>query len=82
MQEVRERRKVGRQLEQWVKKLKCSGSSGIGLETFKEIRVGVDPSPVDLGRHQSFDPVKLFQFWGDLRLNFSKTNENTFLTIF
>ena len=57
VQEVRERRKVGRQLEQWVKKLKCSGSSGIGLETFKEIRVGVDPSPVDLGRHQSFDPV-------------------------
>ena len=37
---------VSKTLEQWIKKLKCSGSSGIGLETFPDIRVGVDPSPV------------------------------------
>ena len=37
---------VPKTLEQWIKKLKCSGSSGIGLETFPDIRVGVDPSPV------------------------------------
>ena len=39
--------KVPRDLEQWVKKMKCSGTSGIGLETFPEIVVGVDPSPVE-----------------------------------
>ena len=33
-------RSVWRRLEQWVKKLKCSGSSGISLETFKDINVG------------------------------------------
>ena len=37
---------VQRELEQWVKKLKCSGSSGVGIETFQEIKVGVDPSDV------------------------------------
>ena len=53
-----DRRNVCRQLDQWVKKLKCSGTSGgIGLESFKDIRVGVNPSPVDLGRQQSLDPV-------------------------
>ena len=29
-----------------MKKLKCSGSSGVGIETFQEIKVGVDPSDV------------------------------------
>ena len=53
-----ERRNVSRQLDQWVKKLKCSGTSGgIGLESFKDIRVGVNPSPVDFGRQQSLDPI-------------------------
>ena len=31
--------RVPRLLEQWVKKLKCSGSSGIGLESFPDIRL-------------------------------------------
>jgi len=43
--------KLARDLEQWVKKMKCSGSSGIGLETFPDIRVGVDPSPVESYQH-------------------------------
>ena len=34
------------QLEQWIKKLKCSGSTGTELESFPDIRVGVDPDPV------------------------------------
>ena len=28
-------------LEQWVRKLKCSGSTGTQLESFPDIRVGV-----------------------------------------
>ena len=52
-----DRSRVSRQLDQWVKKLKCSGSSGIGLETFKEVRVGVDPSPVVRGKQQSLDTI-------------------------
>ena len=53
-----DRRNVSRQLDQWVKKLKCSGTSGgIGLESFKDIKVGLNPSPVDLGRQLSLDPI-------------------------
>ena len=44
--------------------MRCSGSTGIGLESFADIKVGVDPSPVDEGSprfHQidieSFDTV-------------------------
>ena len=48
---------VSRTLEQWIKKLKCSGSSGIGLETFSDIRVGVDPAPVSDDALQFPDPV-------------------------
>ena len=33
-------------LEQWIKKLKCSGCTGTELESFSDIRVGVDPAPV------------------------------------
>ena len=44
-----------RELDQWVKKLKCSGSSGIGIESFPYIKVGVDPSPVKAGM-SSHDP--------------------------
>ena len=40
---------VERELDQWVKKLKCSGSCGIGIESFPDIRVGVDPSSVKSG---------------------------------
>ena len=38
---------VAKDLEQWVKKMKCSGSSGIDIETFGDIKVGIDPSPLD-----------------------------------
>ena len=52
-------RSVWRRLEQWVKKLKCSGSSGISLETFKDINVGVDPSPLaeNIPKIKIFDPI-------------------------
>ena len=48
---------VSRTLEQWIKKLKCSGSSGIGLETFTDIRVGVDPTPLTEKALRFPDPV-------------------------
>ena len=44
---VKNNQNVQRSLEQWIKKLKCSGSSGIGLEAFTDIKVGVNQSPVD-----------------------------------
>ena len=34
------------QLEQWIKKLKCSGCTGTELESFSDIHVGLDPAPV------------------------------------
>ena len=49
-----------RTLEQWVKKLKCSGSSGISLESFSDIKVGVDPSPIT-----SKDKTKIFDITSD-----------------
>merc|ERR1719323_2200388 len=33
-------------LEQWIKKLKCSGATGTEMESFSDINVGVDPSEV------------------------------------
>ena len=33
-------------LEQWIKKLKCSGCTGTELEGFSDIHVGLDPAPV------------------------------------
>ena len=48
---------VSRTLEQWIKKLKCSGSSGIGLETFTDIRVGLDPAPLTEKALRFPDPV-------------------------
>ena len=44
---VTKQQQVAKDLEQWVKKLKCSGSSGLGIETFGDITVGIDPSPLD-----------------------------------
>ena len=29
-------------MDQWVKKMKCSGDSGVGIQSFKDIRVGDD----------------------------------------
>ena len=41
-----------------MKKLKCSGTGGgLALESFKDIRVGLNTCPVDLGRQQSLDPI-------------------------
>ena len=54
---VKNKQNVHRILEQWIKKLKCSGSSGIGLETFTDIKVDVDPSPVDRNVSKSLDIV-------------------------
>ena len=54
---VKSKQNVHRKLEQWIKKLKCSGSSGIGLETFTDIKVDVDPSPVDRNVSKSLDIV-------------------------
>ena len=40
------RETVSWQLEQWIKKLKCSGCTGTELESFRDIHVGLDPAPV------------------------------------
>jgi hypothetical protein len=39
-----------------VKKLKCSGTSGVGIESFEDIRVGIDNSPV-IGDSIKYDPI-------------------------
>ena len=49
-------KRITRALDQWVKKMKCSGQSGLGIESFKDIRVGVDDSNVEDGC-ASFDPI-------------------------
>lgn len=36
-----------KELEQWLKKMKCTGVTGIRLESFKEIKVGINEEPVD-----------------------------------
>ena len=48
--------KVAKQLDQWVKKMKCSGETGMRIESFKDINVGVDPSSVQEDC-ESFDPI-------------------------
>ena len=58
-----------------MKKLKCSGTGGgLALESFKDIRVGLNTCPVDLGRQQSLDPIdseELKDFGGDDRTSSS-----------
>jgi hypothetical protein len=48
-------KRIARALDQWVKKMKCSGQYGLGIESFKEIKVGVVDSNVEDGC-ESFDP--------------------------
>ena len=36
-----------KELEQWVKKMKCTGVTGIRLDHFSDIKVGVSEDPVD-----------------------------------
>ena len=43
------KKSIAQELEQWIKKMRCSGSTGIGIESFADIRVGVDPSDVEEG---------------------------------
>ena len=49
-------KKISRCLDQWIKKMKCSGESGLGIESFKDVLVGVDGSKVENGC-ESYDPV-------------------------
>ena len=37
---------LARRLEQFVKKMKCSGATGVGIENFKDIKVGINPEDV------------------------------------
>ena len=37
---------IARRLDQYVKKMKCSGATGVGIENFKDIKVGVNPEDV------------------------------------
>lgn len=47
--------KYARDLDQWLKKMKCSGATGMRLEQFKDIKVGVLPDPV-LYKSPSIEP--------------------------
>ena len=51
------KKSIAQELEQWVKKMRCSGSTGLGIESFGDIRVGVDPSDVEEGC-ASYDPIE------------------------
>jgi len=48
---------IARELDQWIKKLKCSGTTGVDIATFPELKVGVDPSPVVPGS-PSLEPLR------------------------
>ena len=41
---------------QWIKKMKCSGDTGLGIESFQDIHVGVDDEGVDED-DESYDTV-------------------------
>ena len=41
---------------QWIKKMKCSGDTGLGIESFQDINVGVDDEEVDED-DESYDTV-------------------------
>lgn len=47
---------TARELDQWVKKMKCSGATGLDISSFPEIKVGLDPGPVESGS-PSLDPL-------------------------
>ena len=51
------KKSISQELEQWIKKMRCSGSTGIGIESFADIRVGVDPSDVEEGC-ASYDTIE------------------------
>ena len=53
---IDEQQTIAQELDQWIKQLKCSGSTGIEIESFKDIKVGVDPSKVKEGC-VSYDPI-------------------------
>ena len=44
------------QLEQWIKKLKCSGCTGTELESFPDVNVGCDASPVSADAEPCLSP--------------------------
>merc|ERR1719430_1391513 len=47
---------TARELDQWVKKMKCSGATGLDISSFPEIKVGLDQGPVESGS-PSLDPL-------------------------
>ncbi len=49
-------------LDQWVKKMKCTGVTGIRLETFSEIKVGINEDTVDPSS-PSLEPFP--DLWGE-----------------
>ncbi|CAB4068287.1 SETD7 [Lepeophtheirus salmonis] len=41
--------RYSRELEQWIRKMKCTGNGGMRLEQFKDIKVGLDTNPIIFG---------------------------------
>ena len=47
---------IARRLDQYVKKMKCSGATGVGIENFKDIKVGINPEEVHV-TSSTFDTI-------------------------
>ncbi|QQP50609.1 Uncharacterized protein FKW44_011659 [Caligus rogercresseyi] len=47
--------RYSRELEQWIRKMKCSGNGGMKLEQFREVKVGIDTNSVAY-RSPSLEP--------------------------
>lgn len=41
--------RFARELDQWLRKMRCSGATGTRLDSFRDIKVGVCPDPVKRG---------------------------------
>ena len=67
---------VAKDLDQWVKKMKCSGTSGVGIESFADIRVGIDHSPLNEDSNK-YDPITE----EDIKIIRSKTMNDENITI-
>ena len=45
-----------KELEQWLKKMKCTGVTGIRLDSFSDIKVGINQDPLDIVSSPSLEP--------------------------
>jgi len=70
--ELTEQEQIAKELEQWVRKMRCTGSTGIKLDNFTDIKIGADNSPVD----RNSKTFEVFQF-EDLKDFVKRTSEQS-----